>query len=188
MPWEPLAACFYKFNGSRESHYVGKPHRSRFSDLPRRWGSAGADAARVAIITSTIPVGSSSQSRVAWRKPNAFSKKWENYWAAVALWFAFYNFCRGHRSLRVTPATEAKVTDHIWSVAGLPEAARNGRNAQMKTIAGRWLPRLSVGLSFIGIALLTAITILPGAKDSASPILYVIILGGLFVGVPGALG
>jgi hypothetical protein len=43
--------------------------------------------------------------------------------AAVALWFTFYNFCRVHRSLRVTPAMEAKITDHVWSVRELPEAA-----------------------------------------------------------------
>jgi hypothetical protein len=53
------------------------------------------------------------------RLSNAFSKKWENHWAAVAVWFAFYNFCRVHRSLRVTPAMEAKITDHVWSVREL---------------------------------------------------------------------
>jgi len=57
------------------------------------------------------------------RLTNAFSKKWENHWAAVALWFTFYNFCRVHRSLRVTPAMEAKITDHVWSVRELLEAA-----------------------------------------------------------------
>ena len=58
----------------------------------------------------------------------------------------------------------------------------------MKLMPDGSLPSLSVGLSFIGIAVLSAIAMLPSAKDSASPILYVIILGGLFVGVPGALG
>jgi hypothetical protein len=57
------------------------------------------------------------------RLTNAFSKKWENHWAAVALWFTFYNFCRVHRTLRVTPAMEAKITDHVWSVWELVEAA-----------------------------------------------------------------
>jgi transposase-like protein/IS1 family transposase len=57
------------------------------------------------------------------RLTNAFSKKWENHWAAVALWFAFYNFCRVHKSLRCTPAMEAKIADHIWSVRELLEAA-----------------------------------------------------------------
>jgi IS1 family transposase len=53
------------------------------------------------------------------RLTNAFSKKWENLEAAYSLWFAFYNFCRTHRSLRVTPAMESGVTDHIWKVGEL---------------------------------------------------------------------
>ncbi|HUQ92180.1 MAG TPA: hypothetical protein VM120_10910 [Bryobacteraceae bacterium] len=32
-----------------------------------------------------------------------FSKKWENHWSALCLWFAYYNLCRIHRSIRVTP-------------------------------------------------------------------------------------
>lgn len=47
------------------------------------------------------------------RLTNAFSKKWENHWAAVAVWFAFYNFCRVHKSLRVTPAMEAGIANHV---------------------------------------------------------------------------
>jgi IS1 family transposase/transposase-like protein len=57
------------------------------------------------------------------RLTNGFSKKWENHWAAVMVWFTFYNFCRVHKSLRVTPAMEAKITDHVWSVRELLEAA-----------------------------------------------------------------
>ena len=41
------------------------------------------------------------------RLTSAFSKKWENHWAAVALWFCFYNFCRVHKSLRMTPGMAA---------------------------------------------------------------------------------
>jgi hypothetical protein len=53
------------------------------------------------------------------RLTNAFSKKWENHWAAVACWFAFYNFCRVHKSLRCTPAMEAGIADHVWSMREL---------------------------------------------------------------------
>jgi transposase-like protein/IS1 family transposase len=56
------------------------------------------------------------------RLTNAFSKKWENHWAAIACWFAFYNFCRIHKSLRVTPAMAAGIADHVWSVRELLEA------------------------------------------------------------------
>jgi IS1 family transposase len=57
------------------------------------------------------------------RLTNAFSKKWENHWAAVACWFAFYNFCRVHKSLRTTPAMAAGIADHVWSVRELLDAA-----------------------------------------------------------------
>jgi hypothetical protein len=53
------------------------------------------------------------------RLTNAFSKKWENHWAAVSLWYAFYNFCRIHKSLRVTPAMAAGIADHVWDVREL---------------------------------------------------------------------
>jgi transposase-like protein/IS1 family transposase len=53
------------------------------------------------------------------RLTNAFSKKWENLEAAYSLWFAFYNFCRVHKSLRITPAMEAGLTDHVWTIAEL---------------------------------------------------------------------
>lgn len=52
------------------------------------------------------------------RLTNAFSKKWSNLEAAYALWFAYYNFCRIHTSLKETPAMRAGITDHIWTLAG----------------------------------------------------------------------
>jgi len=48
------------------------------------------------------------------RLTNAFSKKVENHIAALSLYFMFYNFCRVHQTLRVTPAMEAGVSDHVW--------------------------------------------------------------------------
>jgi hypothetical protein len=56
------------------------------------------------------------------RLTNGFSKKWENLWAAYCPHFAYYNFCRIHRSLRVTPAMESKLTDHVWDIAELLNA------------------------------------------------------------------
>lgn len=50
------------------------------------------------------------------RLTNAFSKKVENLACAVALHFSHYNFCRVHQTLRVTPAMEAGVTDHVWGI------------------------------------------------------------------------
>ena len=59
------------------------------------------------------------QIRRLTRLTNAFSKKWENLRAAIALHFAYYNFCRVHSSLRVTPAMEAGLTDHVWELKEL---------------------------------------------------------------------
>ncbi len=53
------------------------------------------------------------------RLTNGFSKKWENLEAAYSLWFAYYNFCRRHQSLRITPAMEQGLTDHQWTVREL---------------------------------------------------------------------
>jgi IS1 family transposase len=50
------------------------------------------------------------------RLTNAFSKKVENHAAMLALYFFYYNFCRVHQTLRVTPAMEAGVSDHVWSI------------------------------------------------------------------------
>ena len=57
------------------------------------------------------------------RLANAFSKKLDNLKAAVALHFAYYNFVRIHKTLSVTPAMEAKVTNRLWSLQGLIDAA-----------------------------------------------------------------
>ena len=67
------------------------------------------------------------------RLTNAFSKKVENLEHAVALHFMYYNFGRIHKTLRVTPAMEAGVSDHVWSleeIAGLvpePIATKRGK-------------------------------------------------------------
>jgi IS1 family transposase len=49
------------------------------------------------------------------RLTNAFSKKLKNHLAAVAVYFTYYNFGRIHQTLRVAPAVEAGVSDHVWS-------------------------------------------------------------------------
>ncbi len=66
------------------------------------------------------------QQRRFTRLTNAFSKKFENHCAAVALYAAHYNFCRVHETLRITPAMQLGVTDHIWSIGELIDAALDG--------------------------------------------------------------
>jgi IS1 family transposase len=53
------------------------------------------------------------------RLTNGFSKKFENHAHQVALYFFHYNFCRVHKTLRVTPAMEAGLTDHVWTLEEL---------------------------------------------------------------------
>ena len=56
------------------------------------------------------------QMRRFTRRTNAFSKKVENLGWAVSLHFMHYNFCRVHQTLRVTPAMEAGIADHVWTL------------------------------------------------------------------------
>lgn len=53
------------------------------------------------------------------RLTNGFSKKIENHGHAVALHFMHYNFCRIHKTLRVTPAMEAGLASHVWTMEEL---------------------------------------------------------------------
>lgn len=63
------------------------------------------------------------QMRRLTRLTNAFSKKWENLWAAYCLHFAWYNFVRRHQALRMTPAMAAGITSRFWTLRELLEAA-----------------------------------------------------------------
>lgn len=56
------------------------------------------------------------QMRRFTRLTNAFSKKISNHIAALSLYFMYYNFCRVHQTLRVTPAMEAGIADHVWDI------------------------------------------------------------------------
>ena len=55
------------------------------------------------------------------RLTNAFSKKLENFEAAVPLNFAYYNFCKMHGAIRCTPAMASGVERSVWTVAELVE-------------------------------------------------------------------
>jgi len=71
------------------------------------------------------------------RLTNAFSKKLRNHAAAMGLYFAYYNFCRIHQTLRVTPCMAAGVTTRVWSIAdlvGLLPAVQHVGGRPAKTI------------------------------------------------------
>ena len=61
------------------------------------------------------------QNRRFTRLTNAFSKKLDNHIHALALYFAFYNFVRIHKTLKVTPAMAAGITDRLWSLEDIVE-------------------------------------------------------------------
>ncbi len=63
------------------------------------------------------------QVRRLTRLVDAHSKKWENHEAALAMFFAYYNFCRVHSTIKTTPALASSLTDHVWSVQELLAAA-----------------------------------------------------------------
>jgi hypothetical protein len=70
------------------------------------------------------------QQRRFTRLTNGFSKKLDNHVAAVGLFVAHYNLCRVHEALRMTPAMALGVTDHIWTIGELIEAATEDMQPQ----------------------------------------------------------
>lgn len=71
------------------------------------------------------------------RKSNGFSKKVENHAYAVALHFMFYNFARIHKTLGVTPAMEAGVSDHVWSIEEIVDLAYKKEASKPRGAYGR---------------------------------------------------
>jgi hypothetical protein len=62
------------------------------------------------------------------RLTNAFSKKLENHALSVALHYMNYNFCRIHKTLRVTPAMAAGVTDRLWLIRDIVQVLEDWEN------------------------------------------------------------
>jgi hypothetical protein len=78
-----------------------------------------------------------SQRRLT-RLSNGFSKKYENHCAAIALYATHYNFCRVHETLRITPAMHLGITDHVWTMSELLDAALSkGAQMQVKKTLGQ---------------------------------------------------
>ena len=96
---------------------VVKVERKVIQGLPRRISTSYVERSNLTF---------RMQSRRFTRLTNGFSKKLENHVAAVGLFIAHYNLCRVHEAHRVTPAMQLGVTDHVWSIAELIEAAETG--------------------------------------------------------------
>lgn len=118
------------------------PGRVHFATLTKVYGAASEGEGRYspAEVVDSVPcivAGNPVRSRICTshiervnlsirmgmrrmtRLTNAFSKRWTHLDAAYSLFFAYYNFCRVHRSLRVTPAMESGLTGHVWTIAEL---------------------------------------------------------------------
>jgi hypothetical protein len=77
-------------------------------------------------LRSSVPIERSNktlrmQLRRFTRLTDGHSKLWRNHEAAIALFFAYYNFCRVHSTIKTTPAAKAGLTDHVWSMSELIE-------------------------------------------------------------------
>lgn len=126
-----VAAVEYYFGHQIDFAQLIKVYRAS-SDTEQRYSPGEvAECIPVAVFGNPIPARICTshverqnltmrmQMRRLTRLTNAFSKKRSNLNGALALHFAYYNFCRIHSSLRVTPAMAAEVTDHQWSIAEL---------------------------------------------------------------------
>jgi hypothetical protein len=86
------------------------PRNARDHDaLIRDWGD------------QSQPPPSPQQARSPWRRDstqcrNAFSKKFDNHCHSLSLYFLYYNFVRIHKTLRVSPAMAAGLTDRLWGM------------------------------------------------------------------------
>ncbi len=106
------------YEGSSEEQHRYSPPKVVEEIIKPMWGRPDPEricTSHVERQNLSIRMGMRRMTRLT----NAFSKKWENLKAAYALWFAWYNFCRVHQTLRVTPAMEAGLTDHIFSPSEL---------------------------------------------------------------------
>ena len=85
-----------------------------------RYSPAQCMGARKAHISTSHTERQNLTMRMSMRRftrlTNAFSKKIENHEAAIALHYMHYNFARVHQTLRVTPAMEAGISDHVWTL------------------------------------------------------------------------
>ncbi|MGA3180507.1 MAG: IS1 family transposase [Verrucomicrobiota bacterium] len=110
-------------------------HCGNFKEAAKRYSPAEVVKTEKTIVTGMPDVSRISTSHVEsqnltlrmhcrrlTRLTNAFSKKFENFQAAVALNFAYYNFCKIHSSIRMTPAMAAGVEKSIWTVEELVKA------------------------------------------------------------------
>ena len=126
--------------------------RVDYASLTKVYGSApedrGYSPGKVIDIIETAHLGSPDEDRICTshierhnktlrmgirrltRLTDAHSKKWENHEAAMALFMAYYNFCRVHGTIKMTPAQKSGLTAETWSLQRLLEEATITRRAE----------------------------------------------------------
>jgi IS1 family transposase len=67
------------------------------------------------------------------RLTNGFSRKIEMHFCAIALHFAYYNFCKIHQTIRITPAMQAGISDHVWEISELIDLLTTSSDAEALT-------------------------------------------------------
>lgn len=110
-------ATLHKIYGAVPEEYQRRysPARCIGSDMKTVIGNPDPDHASTSFVERQNLTMRMSMRRFT-RPTSAFSKKVDNHTYAVALHFLHYNFARIHKTLRVTPAMEAGLTDHVWTL------------------------------------------------------------------------
>ena len=115
----------YRTGSSRGPDHRYEPPRDPFITKKAIYGTPDLNRASTAYIERNNATMRHVNGRIR-RLCYAFSKKLENHKAAVALAYAHYNFCHVVKTLRVTPAMAAGVTDHVWGLEEFMEALLDG--------------------------------------------------------------
>lgn len=137
--FRPYMAAVRRAFGSAVSHgiIIKKYASEQNRDASRRYSTPQVVAVERDVVSGTPMHISTSYvertnlslrmgARRMTRLTNGFSKKIENHVAAISLYVAHFNFCRIHEAHRVTPAMQLGITDHVWTVGELVEAALSG--------------------------------------------------------------
>jgi len=111
-----------RFDGPRREDHRYEPPRDPFITKRAGCGAPDLDKASTSLIERQNWTTRGGLRRMT-RLSNGFSHKKAALDAAVSLWYAYYNFCRWHETLRCSPAMQAGVTGSIWTMAELVDAA-----------------------------------------------------------------
>lgn len=109
-------AQLVKMYGTTQDNLKGKYSPSECTGIKKQRITGNPDVSNVS--TSYVERANLTirmQNRRFTRLTNAFSKKLDNHIHAFSLFAMHYNYCKIHKSLRVTPAMEAGIADHVWS-------------------------------------------------------------------------